>query len=100
MEGQLEASPSLGVGCHSFGIVLYLRRGNQTLQGRKAAGCLRGIKFAAHGADVGDGAPDLLRGHGQGKVVPGFQQNGLRLHQPLPDSAVGRLAKIAAFGVL
>ena len=68
--------------------------------GRERPGGLRRVEFAAHGADVRDGAADLLRGHGQAEFIPWLQQDGFRLHQSLTDRPVGRLTEIPAFGVL
>ena len=100
VESQLQAAQPLGVGRQGLGIVLHLGGGHQPPEGGQAAAGLRGLKLPAHGPDVGDAPANLLRGHRENKVVPGLQQHGSGLHQPLPHRSVGGLPEIPALGVL
>ena len=99
VEGQLEPPQALCIGGKGFGVVLHLGGGHQSPERGQAAHRLRGFKFPAHGPDIGDAPADLFRGHRENKVVPGFQQHGFGLHQPLPHRPVGGLPEIAALGV-
>ena len=100
MQGNLKSALSLGVGGDHLRIVSQLRRGHGAFQDGKASRVLRGIEPAAHAADVRDGTSHRGGGECQGEIVPRLQQDGLRLHQPLPDGPVGGLPHIAALGVL
>ena len=100
VEGQLHPPQPLRIGRQRVGVVPDLRRGDKPLQRGQRPGGLRRVEFAAHGADVRDGAADLLRGHGQAEFIPWLQQDGFRLHQSLTDRPVGRLPKIPALCVL
>ena len=96
----LQPSLALGVGCQGFGIVFQLRRRDLTLQGGQGTALLRRLHFPGHGPQVGNGPPHLGCGQGQHQIVPGFQQYGLCLHQPLAHRPVGCLTEVTAFGVL
>ena len=100
VEGQLHPPKPLRIGRQRVGVVPNLRRRDKSFHRGQRSGGLRRVEFAAHGADVRNGAADLLRGHGQAERVPWLQQDGSRLHQPLTDCPVGRLTEIPALGVL
>ena len=100
VERQLQLSSALGVGRQLVGIVPQLRSRHQSLQGRGVTHRLRGIEFAAHGADIRDGTADLLCGQRQPEIVPGFQQHAFGLHQALAHRPVGSLPEVTALGVL
>ena len=53
-----------------------------------------------HGPQISNGAAHLGLGKAQAEPIVGFQQNALRLHQPLAQGPVGGLPEVAAFGVL
>ena len=99
---QLHAELALpaGVGGDLAGVVV--QGGDRSPPGQYAhpAEGFRGLKAAASGLHVGDGPPDLCRRDLQAEAVPGLQQDRLRLHQTLPDGAIGRLPEVAALGVL
>ena len=97
---QLQPAAALGVGCHLGGIIAQLRCRQDALQGGQSATVLRRVKFAAHGADVGNGAAYRFRGQSQGEPIPGLQQHTFCLHQPLADGPIGSLAEITALCVL
>ena len=100
LETQLQSPPPLGVGCQYFGVILHLGGRHQPPQGGQPTGGLRRFKFAAHGTDVGNGSANQLRGSGDGKGIPGFQQYRFGLHQALPHRPIGGLPEVAALGVL
>ena len=100
VEGQLQTAQPLGVGRQRFGVVLHLGCGHQPPECGQTAAGFRSLKLAAHGPDIGDAPAGLLGGHRENKVVPGFQQHGFGLHQPLPHRPVGGLPEVAALGVL
>ncbi len=56
---------------------------------------LRGGEGAPHGLQVTDGPAQLVGGEGEGKLVPGLQQDALRPHQALAHRPVGGLAEVA-----
>ena len=100
VQGDLQPAPALGIGCHGVSVIPQLRCGNQSAQGGQSVPGFRRIKFTAHGADIGDGASQIFRGQREGEGVPRLQQDGLCLHQPLPDGTVRGLTHITALGVL
>ena len=88
------------VGGHLHGVVVERCNRSSAADQAHAAQLLRSLKAARAGADVGDGAAHLLGGDLQAEVVPGLQQTGSCLHQPLPHSPICCLAEVAALGVL
>ena len=100
MEGQGQPSQALGVGRHLGGVVFELRCRDLSFQDGLGALGLRWLHGASHGPDVRNGPADLGRGHRQPEIIPGLQQNGLGLHQPLAHRPIGGLPEVSAFGVL
>lgn len=60
----------------------------------------RPLKGSVHALDVSHSPADALAGHLQPEGVPGLQQDGFRLFQPLPQGAIGGLTEVAALCVL
>ena len=100
MECQLQPSPAPGVGGQGVGVVPNLPGGHRAFEDAHIPRSLGGVKFPAHGPDVRNGPANGIRGGGEGKVVPGFQEHTFRLHQPLAHRPVGGLAEVPALGVL
>ena len=97
---QLQPTQPLGIGRHGLGIIPNLRRRNLTPKDGEIFHRLRRLHLTTHGSDIRNPPSDLLRGQGQFKIVPGFQQEGFRLHKPLAHRPIGGLPEVAAFRVL
>ena len=98
--GEGEPPHPPGVGGHLGGVVLEAgHRGGAGEQGHVPQN-LRGLELAPHPLEVGHGPAHLVRGQEEAQVVPGLQQNALRLHQALAHRPVGGLAEVPSLGVL
>ena len=99
-EGTEEPPPAPGVGGQGEGIVLHGGHGGRPGEGRPFPVVFRGGEDGGHGLQVADGPAKLLGGDLQLEVVPGLQEDALRLHEPLAHRPVGGLAEVAPLGVL
>ena len=99
VEGAGELPPAPGVGGHGEGVVLHLGHRGGAGEGGPFPVALRGGEGAPHGLQVTDGPAQLVGGEGEGKLVPGLQQDALGPHEALAHCPVGGLAEVAPLGV-
>ena len=97
--GTAEPTPAPGIGCHLHGVAAQGGDGNGTGEDGQFPLLLLG-EGGGHGPQISNGAAHLGLGEAQAEPIVGFQQNALRLHQPLAQGPVGGLPEVAAFGVL
>ena len=93
---------SAAAGSCASGTVPGARTGSaaRTRTARGTAGKLRLSEGGVHLLQVRHGAAHVLLRKFQHKVIGGLQEDGLCHHEALADRPVGRLAEVAALGVL
>ena len=99
-EGTEQPPPALGVGGHLPGVVPQSGHRHSTSEHSLLPRCLRRRQLRPHLLEVRHGPAYLRCGQLQAEVVPGLQQDALRLHQPLAHRPIGGLAEVAALRVL
>ncbi len=100
VHAQLQPPAAAGIGRDLVRVAAQQpHRGCSAQDGLRAVG-LRRIVVALHPLDVGDRPADAFGRKLQPERIPRLEQHRLRLHQPLPHRTVGRLAEIAALGML
>ena len=98
--GQGDPAPAVGVARQLPGIAPQAADRGRALQDGGLPLLVGGAKGALHLLDVVHGPAQVLGRQLQPEVVPGFQQDVLGHHQALAHRPPGRLAEIAALGVL
>ena len=96
----LELAAALGIGRDLPRIAPHRADGGRTGQRHRLLPCLRRIKAACHALDILHRPAQLGQGELQPEGVDRRKQHALCLHQALADRPPGRLAKVAAFGML
>ena len=99
-EGTEQPPPALGVGGHLPGVVPQSGHRHGTSEHSLLPRRLRRRQLRPHLLEVRHGPAYLRCGQLQAEVVPGLQQDALRLHQPLAHRPIGGLAEVAALRVL
>ena len=100
IKGAGEFSPAPGVGGHLQGVVLHGGHWGGAGEHCRLSVVFRVGEGPGHGLQIADGPAQLDRRQLQPELVPGLQQDALRLHQPLAHPPVGSLAEVASLGVL
>ena len=99
-EGAQQPPPSLGISGHLPGVIPQSGHRHGSGEHRFLPHRLRRIQPGAHLLEIRHGPAHLGPGQLQPEVVPGLQQNTLRLHQSLAHRPVGGLAEVPALRVL
>ena len=97
--GTGEPAPAPGIGCHLHGVAAQGGDGDGAGEDGQISRLLLG-EGGGHGPQISNGASHLGLGEAQTEPIVRFQQNALRLHQPLTKGPVSGLPEITAFGVL
>ena len=92
-------SEPVGVRQKCLGIIAELADKNFPAQDAESIFLPGAVQLCVHGAEVGNGASELLIRQFQFKMIDRLQQTAFRLHQPVTKRPSGRLPKVAALGM-